>query len=440
MDAPPIQYARTSDGVNIAYWREGSGPHLVMMPFGPSLPMHQVIFPEERPWRERLSAHRTLVRFDGRGTGLSDRKGIEASLATAVSDLEAVVDDIGLDSFDLLAPFQSGPPAIHYAASNPARVSRLLFWCAYARYADLMASPLAEAMVTLRAADWETYTIAIANVVFGRTDSDRAATWAAWIRSVTSREEYEALLRTTYNDDATDLLGQVKSPTLVLHARDCMVDPAAARALASGIGGARLIMLDGANIFPWFNDADAMLHATESFLADEADADQTDVGAQGFRTILFTDLESSTALTQKLGDDKAQEILRGHNAIVRKALDEHAGSEVKHTGDGIMASFTSAVSAVQAALQIQRDLAGSEIRVRIGLNAGEPIAEDHDYFGTAVQLAARLCDRAEPGQVLVSNVVRELCAGKTFRFEDVGAATLKGFDEPVALYAVEGRQ
>ena len=94
------------------------------------------------------------------------------------------------------------------------------------------------------------------------------------------------------------------------------------------------------------------------------------------------------------------------------------------------------VSAVEAALQIQRELAGAEVRVRVGLNAGEPIAKDDDYFGGAVQLAARVCDRAEPGQVLVSNVVRELCAGKTFTFKDVGAATLKGFDEPVALYAV----
>ncbi len=121
---------------------------------------------------------------------------------------------------------------------------------------------------------------------------------------------------------------------------------------------------------------------------------------------------------------------------MRAALDEHGGREVKHTGDGIMASFPSAVSAVTAALQMQRDLAGGEVRVRIGLNAGEPIAEDDDLFGTAVQLAARITDRAEPGQVLVSNVVRELCAGKTFEFTSVGEATLKGFDEPVALYEV----
>ncbi len=109
---------------------------------------------------------------------------------------------------------------------------------------------------------------------------------------------------------------------------------------------------------------------------------------------------------------------------------------MKHTGDGIMASFPSAVSAVTAALQMQRELAGGEVRVRVGINAGEPIAEDDDLFGTAVQLAARITDRAEPGQVLVSNVVRELCAGKTFTFTSVGEATLKGFEQPVALHEV----
>ncbi len=106
--------------------------------------------------------------------------------------------------------------------------------------------------------------------------------------------------------------------------------------------------------------------------------------------------------------------------------------------DGIMASFPSAVRAVEAALQIQRDLAGGEVGVRIGLNAGEPIAEDDDFFGTAVQLAARVCDCAEPGQVLVSNVVRELCAGKKLTFQHHSDATLKGFDEPVALFEVGG--
>jgi len=154
----------------------------------------------------------------------------------------------------------------------------------------------------------------------------------------------------------------------------------------------------------------------------------------GFQTILFTDLEASTALTQRLGDEGAQDLLREHNRAVRKALDGHGGREVKHTGDGIMASFPSAVSAVAAGLQMQQELSGGDVRVRVGLNAGEPIAENDDLFGTSVILAARICDRAEPGQVLVSQVVRDLCAGKGFEFSSVGEATLKGFSEPVALF------
>jgi adenylate cyclase len=156
----------------------------------------------------------------------------------------------------------------------------------------------------------------------------------------------------------------------------------------------------------------------------------------GFQTILFTDLVSSTSLTQELGDEGSQVLLRSHNEVVRKALRGHSGVEIKHTGDGIMASFRSAVGAVAAALRMQGELQQQGIRVRIGLNAGEPIAEQNDLFGSAVQLAARITDRAEAGTVLVSNVVKELCAGKGFRFESIGPVPLKGFEEPVELYTV----
>ena len=136
-------------------------------------------------------------------------------------------------------------------------------------------------------------------------------------------------------------------------------------------------------------------------------------------------------------------MVRVHNRVVREALSKNAGKEVKHTGDGIMASFTSASAALEAAVAIQKALndqnqanADAAIRVRIGLNAGEPVAEDEDLFGTAVQLAARVCDKAEPGQILVADVVEQLAAGKGFDFSDEGAATLKGFEKPVRLHEV----
>jgi adenylate cyclase len=167
----------------------------------------------------------------------------------------------------------------------------------------------------------------------------------------------------------------------------------------------------------------------------------------GLVTILFTDIESSTALRQQLGDAKVQELVRAHNTIVREALKTRSGSEIKHTGDGIMASFPSALGALECAVAIQRGVAEyvtthpeAPLGVYVGLNAGEPIAEERDLFGTSVDLARRLCDEAGPGEILVSDVVRQLAAGKDFLFSDRGAAALKGFEDPVRLYEVRWRE
>jgi len=163
-----------------------------------------------------------------------------------------------------------------------------------------------------------------------------------------------------------------------------------------------------------------------------------------FRTILFTDIAGSTDLNAKLGDARALRLLRSHDAIVRESVADQGGSEVKHTGDGIMASFTSARSAVACAVSIQRRMgehnatAPDPVHVRIGIAAGEPVTEAGDLFGAAVQLAARVCSHCTPGAVLVTAAVRELSLGKSYAFEDRGEARLKGFSEPVRIYAVVG--
>jgi class 3 adenylate cyclase len=158
-------------------------------------------------------------------------------------------------------------------------------------------------------------------------------------------------------------------------------------------------------------------------------------------------MESSTALTQRLGDAKAQELVRTHNTIVRDALKEWGGSEIKHTGDGIMASFPSASGALECAVAIQQGVSAraeerpeTPLGVRIGLNAGEPVAEEDDLFGASVQLARRVCDQAEPGQIVVSDVVRQLATGKGFLFSDLGDVVPKGFEEPVRLYEVRWQE
>jgi len=165
----------------------------------------------------------------------------------------------------------------------------------------------------------------------------------------------------------------------------------------------------------------------------------------GIRTVLFTDIVESTTMTQSVGDEVAMLLLAVHDNVVRDALAALGGREVKHTGDGIMASFVSSAAAVKCAARVQREMRkqreegkhAQPIEVRIGVAAGEPVEHHSDLFGCTVQLAARLCAHAEPEQILVSNVVSELCLGKGLRFQDLGELTLKGFDHPVRAHAVE---
>ncbi|MEE9166105.1 MAG: nickel-binding protein [Candidatus Neomarinimicrobiota bacterium] len=171
----------------------------------------------------------------------------------------------------------------------------------------------------------------------------------------------------------------------------------------------------------------------------------TDPGS-ALRIIFFTDMVGSTAMTQKLGDDAALNILENHDTTVRSALQKHGGREVKHTGDGIMASFASVTGSVHGAIEVQRSLndhnqanPDQALHVRIGLCAGEPVEKDKDLFGASVQLAARICDYAQAGEIRVTRTVQELCLGKGFRFDNPQAVTLKGFEEPIKIATVMWR-
>jgi class 3 adenylate cyclase len=173
-----------------------------------------------------------------------------------------------------------------------------------------------------------------------------------------------------------------------------------------------------------------------------APAAETEVDS-AFRTIMFTDMKDSTAITTRLGDSEALEHFRTHNALTRDALKKYNGREIQHTGDGFMVSFTSASRAVACAIAIQKALLthnqkhpATRINVRIGICAGEPVEEDQRLFGSTVQLTSRICDKAQPDQILVAPVIRDLCLGKQFSFTDQGEFALKGFDQPLRMYEV----
>lgn len=164
-------------------------------------------------------------------------------------------------------------------------------------------------------------------------------------------------------------------------------------------------------------------------------------------TVLFTDIAGSTAMTQALGDAGAQEVVRAHNRVVREALTQFRGREVKHTGDGIMASFEQASDSVEAAIMMQRGAnthtqgnPNLPLFLKIGINAGEPIQEDNDLFGSTVQMSARIVDKAQKNEIFVSDVVKGICSGKNYRFVNRGGFEMKGFDGPVTLWEVDWRR
>jgi len=446
---PRIQYAQTADGVSIAFCVMGEGIPLVQMPNSPwSHVQLEWQIPEVRRWYERLAQKRNLIRYDGRGSGLSDRDVTDYSLEAQVLDLEAVVDRLGLERFTLFGLIHSGPAAIAYAARHAERVSQLLLWCCWARTRDT-ASPRLRALRQLLDTDWETYTETAAHTLLGWSEGEQARSAAAMMRECVRQEAAQAALTACREFDVTALLPQVRSPSLVLHRRELRwFDVAIARGLASRIPDARLVLLEGTAGFPSLGDMEAVLAAIDEFLGDSemAPAGAEPPAAGRLCTILFTDVEGSTALTERVGDAKAREVLRWHERIVREDLKAHDGSEVKAMGDGFMASFSSATRALECAIAMQRafaahsEAAEEPIRMRIGLNAGEPIAEAEDLFGTAVNLAARIAAQAAGGEILASDVVRQLVAGKGFLFADLGDVALRGFEDPVRLYEVRWRE
>jgi class 3 adenylate cyclase len=445
---PRIQYAKPADGVSIAFWTLGEGTPDVHMPM---LPWSHIQLewqnPGSRRWYERLAEKRKLVRYDGRGSGLSDRNVADYSVDAHILDLQAVVERLGVQTFALAGPFNAGPVAIAYAARHPEAVSHLLLWCPWARQ-----EARAQALRALREGDWELYTEAAAHASLGWSAGEEAHRLADFMRECVTAEAARAILSALLEFDVTAVLSQVRTPTLIVQRRQTpgLASVETAKGLASGIPDACLALLEGTSILPWVGDMEAVVAAMDEFLGEGQEVAAATAAPSrepgGLVTILFTDVEGSTVLTERLGDTKAREVLRAHERIVREALQAHGGAEVKAMGDGFMASFASATRALECAIAMQRafaahnEAADAPIRVRIGLNAGEPIAEQEDLFGTAVNMAARIAAQAAGGEILASDVVRQLVAGKGFLFADRGETVLRGFEDPARLYEVRWRE
>ncbi|UCH87332.1 MAG: adenylate/guanylate cyclase domain-containing protein [Dehalococcoidia bacterium] len=444
-----IRFCTSADGTRIGYATLGEGPPLVSVaPWGGDVGRYWGN-PDCRPALESLSRGRLFAIFDRRGVGASQREVDAFSLEAQVADLAAVADHLGLERFDLWGMLEGAAISVAYAVEHPERVSRLALWSPYPCGVEITRPGAVRVLVELIRGNWGLARRAIADVTFPSGPTELQRWFSDSLREHASPEVTAKCIEFYATVDVRPLLPRVKAPTLVLHRRGNRDAPtSAAMAVAALVPDARFVALEGDMDYPLLGDI-SYLETLTQFLDEGRSEGRTakPSAASSLVTILFTDMEGSTSLTQRLGDAKAQEVVRTHNRIVRDALKAHSGSEIKHTGDGIMASFASASRALECAIAIQRTLAQHNesnpdmpIGVRIGLNAGEPVAEEEDLFGTAVQLAARICAHAEPGEILAPIVVRELAAGKGFLLADRGDVALRGFEDPVRLYEVRWRE
>jgi class 3 adenylate cyclase len=444
MAEPRIQYAQTTDGVNIAFWTLGEGvPPLVQMPVLPfSHCQGEWQLAEMRNWYERLAEKRMVVRYDSRGFGSSQRDVSDYSLEANVRDLEAVANRLGLERFALWSSAIAGPMAIAYTAQHPERVSHLLLWCTWAGASDFYRSPRARALRATRDADWEMYIETVAHAARGWSEVRESEPYAALVREGATEEAARAAMDAAYEFDATALLPQVKALTLVLHRRQAPyphVD--VARGLASGIPNARLAVLEGSALAPTVGDTAAVLSAIDEFLGEGEETAVTTELPEGMAVILFADIADSTALTEQIGDAAFRNKARELDASLRTVIRECSGTPVegKLVGDGVLAVFTSARQAIECALRCKGAGESVGLQLHLGIHAGDVIREGNNVYGGAVNIAARIAGASAPGEVLVSDTVRGLArtsAGVTF--EDRREHELKGVGEPQRLFAVRG--
>jgi class 3 adenylate cyclase len=445
---PAIHYATTSDGIGIAFWTLGEGRAVVIPP---TLPSNHIELEWQVPGRraafEALSRGARVVRYDCRGMGMSQRDSIDFSVEAGMRDLDAVVDRLGIEQFALLRVPSSGDLPFAYAASHPERVSHLVIWEGHAQDdTDRQRAAQLRAIEPVIDRDWDLYARIRARLMAG-WDAGNAPLIEDILRSTHRPDSARAMNAAVFDANPQLYLSDIKSPTLVLYRLGSRTREDAARFYASRIGGSHLTAMREPSIGPYPN-----AEAVESILEfiDPEHAHQLPERPReapgGLRVILFTDLEKHTAMMQRLGDEGGRAVLREHEAITRDALAAYGGSEVKTMGDSFMASFGSASRALECAISIQRaftarnETADEPLRVRVGLSAGEPIAEDDDLFGSSVILAARIADQARGGEIVLANVVRELASGKGFLFSDRGEIALRGFDDPVRLYELRWEQ
>jgi class 3 adenylate cyclase len=438
-DSNPVDYAASTDGY-VAYRAIGSGPDVLLIndwfshigdiwrPDSPFLPV-----------LNRLSSYARLIMFDKRGVGMSDPLAVPMlpTMEKWADDVSAVLDAAGADQVSIVGKGSGGTMAVLFAALHPERVSSLVLVNAWARLSWAPDFPLG-----IREADQEVMLRtpymppASVDAVAGEPLSPAVQDWyQRYVRTAASPSTVIAMRRWLFSVDVRSALSAVSAPTRVVAFSDAWIGKNHGRYLAERIPDAELVTLPGGTDLLFAGDPDVVGDEIEEFVTGSRVAKPAD---RVLATVLYTDLVDSTALASRLGDRRWRSLLDLHDEVVRASLEKWSGHEVKHTGDGFLATFDGPARAIRCAEAVRERLRPLGLEVRAGLHAGEIELRAGDIGGISVHIGSRVAALAASGEILVSRTVRDLVAGSGIVFIDRGVHRLKGIDDDWQLYSVQG--
>ena len=448
MDIPETRYAR-SGAVSIAYQVTGDGPFdLVHVPGFVSHVELAWNVPGQADFIHRLSSFSRLIRFDKRGTGMSDRVEGAPTLETRMDDVRAVMDAVGSERAALLGSSEGGPMSVLFAATYPDRAWALVLVGADARTMWAPDYPWGAREEDYRAAleriEREAGSSEAAERVAARLapslDEEGRRVFANSIRHSASPGARLALVRMNMDIDVRQVLPAIRVPTLVLNRIGDTPDVVGgSRYLATHIPGARHVEVPGVDHAVFAGDPEPYLVEIEAFLKEiwEERAWEDVEDERVLATVLFTDIVGSTARAAELGDARWRELVQAHHGLIRRQLARYRGTEIDTAGDGFFASFDGPARAIRCACAISEGVRELGIEIRAGLHTGECERIDQKVGGIAVNIGSRVASQAAAGEVLVSSTVKDLVAGSGIQFRERGVAELKGVPGEWRLFAVE---
>jgi DNA-binding SARP family transcriptional activator/class 3 adenylate cyclase len=440
---PRIRYTRSGE-VSIAYQTVGDGPIDLVLAHG-WVCTFQPGWEDERISRfyRRLSSIGRLILFDKRGTGLSDRVWPDRlpDLETRMDDVRAVMDAAGSDQAVLIGVSEGGPMSLLFAATYPERTAGLVLLGTFARLMWARDYPIGlperEMRRRIALADSDEWAQAVTAEWLGRVapaiaaDGERAAWYSSYVMRGASPAGATALRLMNAEIDVRDVLPAVSVPTLVAY-RGSEWFASGSRYLSERIHGARAAELPGDDHLPWEGDQDALLGEIESFVAglhEEVEPNRVLV------TLLVTDIVGSTSTAAALGDRVWRDLVERHYSVLRAQLARFRGREIDSAGDGILAVFDGPARAVRCALAMTRTVEPLGLQLRAGVHTGEVERAGPAVRGLAVHIAARIAGEAAPGEVLVSQTLKDLVAGSGLAFDERGSRSLSGVPGQWSLLA-----